>query len=128
MPRTSNRRSFLAGLAAAPAVALPALARAAVPNDPLLALIEHHRATYKQFNDICGFEDHVAEDDPRFAELRAEWEWLNDAEDDAMNELLAFPVRTLEQAKVKAAYLGAHFERGDPQAFQFMAFLESLAA
>jgi hypothetical protein len=55
----TSRRAILAGLAAAPAVLTPAIAKQA-PSGELAGLIEAHRATYDAFEEICGREDEMS--------------------------------------------------------------------
>ncbi|WP_374545274.1 hypothetical protein [Rhodoblastus sp.] len=118
-----SRRLFLASGPAA--AVLISLRKAAAEESPLSALIERHRVAYAEFNDACGFADFIEEGDPAFAAAAGKYERLNKVEDALMDELLAFPVKTLEDGRTKAAYLAQHFERGDPQHYQFDAFMRS---
>ena len=120
-----SRRLFLA---AGPASAVFASLRANVGAERLEQLIAAHRDLYLQFSDACGFEDEVEDDDPRYQALRDEWLRLSNEEDAALTALLEYPVATINEGRRKAAYIMAHFERGQPEGHHFMQFLNAFAA
>ena len=126
VPSTNpSRRLFIA---AGPASVVFSALGAAVNTERLEQLISAHRDLYHQFSDACGFEDDVDDNDPRFQALRAEWLRLSNEEDAALTTLLEHPVSTINEARRKASYIMAHFERGAPQGEHLMQFLSALAA
>jgi hypothetical protein len=54
MSKTTSRRAVLAGIAATPALAAPALALTIAGPDPIFALIEQHRVAYAA---VCAAVD-----------------------------------------------------------------------
>ena len=117
-----SRRALAAGLALAPIAGLPALAGAAptVPHaDPIIAAIARHRELWLAFEVACNRTDSVLadeqgrevtqEDEDVYAETR-------DAEEIAMDNLLATPPTTKAGARAALEYL-LHYDRGcEPRA------------
>lgn len=60
---TTTRRAILAGIAAVPAVSLPALA---TEPDPIYAAIETHIAAYESWARALEVSSRLPDDDPRF--------------------------------------------------------------
>lgn len=121
---SATRRNLLAMGAAVVACRSTPAASASAPA--LAALIEAHRALYAEFERVCLFEDNLRPEEPGYAEAEARCASLSEREDALMDELLAFPVKSLKDARTKALYVATHFERGQPQHYHFDAFLRSL--
>ena len=95
---------------------------------PLEALIEAHKTAKSAFDDICCFEDDVAETDPRHAVLSAEYEVRDSVEDDALTALCAYRPETIAEVRQRGEYLANHAKRGVFQPHQLDALLDSFAA
>jgi hypothetical protein len=105
---TTTRRAILAGLAATPVVALPAIADALPGADPIFAAIEAHKTAFARFGDVCELTDKVLakkeeriitdEDESRYAEA-------NDAERAALDELLSTIPQTTAGARAALEWL-----------------------
>jgi hypothetical protein len=104
-----SRRLFLA---TAPVVALAASMRHVVAGEKTLArLIERHRAAHKAFNEICGFEDRVKPNDPRYSALCAEHARLDEAEEIALTDLCSYRPKTMREVRERGDYLAAFAQR-----------------
>jgi hypothetical protein len=74
MSKSHSRRAVLAGIAAAPALAAPALALTSAGPDPIFAAIERHRAAAEAFTAMCDQQAEldvadVPKDDPRWRDF-----------------------------------------------------------
>lgn len=88
----------------APSQSAVAMEEAGQASAELLDLIRTHRAAWKSFGDSCNAADRMH---PDYAgpEGQAIWEMRNDAEQEALQLVLAFPIRTLADAQAKASHL-----------------------
>jgi hypothetical protein len=93
---THSRRAILAGIAAAPAVTVPAIAIAAAP-DPIFAAIKHYKAAVKTRDTAqrrCwdfstkGPLRHLPQDAPECLQAEEDHSNAIDAEFEALNDLL----------------------------------------
>jgi hypothetical protein len=112
-----SRRALAAGLALAPVAGLPALARA-VPTmtraDPIIAAIARHKESWEAFEAACHRTDSVlAEQQGREVTQEDEdvYEATNDAEEIALDNLLATPPTTKAGARAALEHL-IHYDRG----------------
>lgn len=105
-----SRRLLLAACPAATALmALPAVAA----NDPslLLALVERGKAAATAYNELCEKPEFDLHDsNPLKAEFNAELSRLHEEEWDVVAEICAYPARSMEEARIKAAYIAKHCE------------------
>src|SRR5208337_4187212 len=85
--------------------ALDKLAEARAKDCPLSALKDAQRRAWTAFEEISNYTDYIAEDDPSYAVLEAEWTRRDMAETAAMIAVMAYPARTLDEAKSKARFL-----------------------
>jgi hypothetical protein len=57
LPENLSRRAILAGAAAVPALALPAVAYSSAESDPILAAIEAHRQGHAEYVMLCNSDE-----------------------------------------------------------------------
>jgi hypothetical protein len=85
--------------------ALAKLAEAREKDCPLSALKDAQRRAWADFMEVCDFTDYVPEDDPNYTLLAEESEKRSDAERAAMIAVMAYPAKTLDEAKSKAIFI-----------------------
>jgi hypothetical protein len=85
--------------------ALAKLAEAREKDCQLSALKDAQRRAWAAFMEVCDFTDYVSEDDPNYTLLAEESEKRSDAEEAAMIAVMAYPAKTLDEAKSKAIFI-----------------------
>lgn len=129
MSKVASRRAVLAGIAAAPAVAVPALALAG-ERDPVFAAIERHRAVAAVLDAIIHEQsvleasiphekrkafilgDDASSDDPRWRDHYRRYWAATDQLDEANQQLFEAP-RSLAGLAVLANYMDEAREQGN---------------
>lgn len=104
---------------------LPKDAPVPAEESPLDALIAGYRATQAKYSELLEVLDSLAKDDPRRGALEEETKRLCDAEFAAVDEICAYRVQTLEEARTKAACLAQHFKHFATEDVQMQALLRS---
>jgi hypothetical protein len=101
-----DRRLFLAttGAAAMAASALKSPARAAEASQ-LADLIERHKAARKAFCDAVDAQEEAERTGEGVEEAEALWQETDAAERASAVAMLAYPCRTIEEARAKGSYI-----------------------
>jgi hypothetical protein len=97
MSQIHSRRAVLAGIAASPALAAPALALGSVPPDPIFAAIKRHRAAAEahtaKVDEQAELEiADVPEDDPRWRDFERRSKVIYDQLEEARRQLFEAPM------------------------------------
>ena len=106
-----SRRSLVTSAAALPALAIPAVAAAAAPVDPVFAAIAAHRETYVKMMRACRMVCLLPADDPREAELEAAADAASEIEHEARAELSSAVPATMVGVIGLLQYLGEFQEQ-----------------
>jgi len=113
------RRAVLAGIAAAPALAAPALALTGAGPDPIVAAIERHKASYVAFGHLLNLKDKFEDQHgrgyaaPKHEESRRREDEACDAESSAAAEMVATVPTTIGGVMALLRYVDEEHARGN---------------
>ena len=107
MSKSHSRRAILAGIAAAPVLAAPALALSSAGPDPIFALIERHKACNAAFSSV------LREPGQDRDEWRRREDEASDVERDACGEMVATVPTTLAGLLALLRYVEHEHARGE---------------
>ena len=120
-----SRRLFMAS---GPAAAVFfSLRKAVAAQSPLLALIDRHKAAWREFEGACARCD-LGDEDSHRPDLEAERLQARVHEEGLALKILALPAKIPLEAKAKVAHLEWYFDKCDPTEEQVRALLRSLVA
>lgn len=112
--RPTTRRAVMAGLAAAPAAGIPAIAGAGADADPIFAAIERHQAAWRAFLPMCDLTDEVLAKAKGRVVTEADeaaWEAACDVEEAALERLIETTPTSKAGARAAIEWL-AYYDRG----------------
>jgi hypothetical protein len=120
MSKIHSRRAVLAGIATAPALAVPVLAQATAVSeaDPIFAAIEHHKASNAAFSHTLHLmgkfeEEHGHADSPEQDEWHRRESASSDVEREACDEMISTVPTSLAGLLALLRYVEAEHARGE---------------